>query len=50
MALSLEDSIENSVGFEKEEVQSPANTNFVDDGKVPNKSNPNLLTSTIICY
>ena len=45
MGLSLEDSIENSEGFEKEEVQSPANTNFVDDGKVPNKSNPNLLTS-----
>ena len=45
MGLSLEDSMENSVGFEKEEVQSPAKTNFVDDGKFPNKLCPKLLTS-----
>ena len=42
MAL-LEEGIENLVELEKEEVQSTAITNFVDDGKVPGKSNPKLL-------
>ena len=45
MAL-LEEGIENLVELEKEEVQSTAITNFVDDGKVPGKSNPKLLRST----
>ena len=49
MALSLEDGIENSVDSEKEEVQSTAITNFVDDGKVPVKSNPELLKRCVIC-
>ena len=37
--------LESSWVFEKEEAASTANTNFVDDGKTPTISDPNLESS-----
>ena len=36
---------EHTNDFEKEEAARTAMTNFVDDGKSPNKSDPNLTIS-----